>query len=271
MTDLIDLHIEAWRRLRRQPSTLAERERILRSLPCPPESLTREIFDPWWIRRQTKEDGGLKAARSVATDLSHLKTFYHWAVIEKHILVNPVDHASSPSLPKSRPRPTKEPDLKIAVKAANPMLARMIALGALAGLRSAEIAHLDWDDVDLTSRMLWVRHGKGDKDRSVPIGTTLATYLGAAGTGRVVTSNDGEPLSPKAVSSRINRHMRSLGLNTTAHKLRARYATTALEKSGNLILVKDLLGHASVATTQLYLLASNAEARALADAVGDIG
>lgn len=271
MTDLVTLHIEAWKRLRRQPSTLAERERILRALPCKPESLTREIFDPWWIGRQMRDDGELKAARSVAADLSHLKTFYKWMVGEGHIMIDPVAHAKSPSLPKSRPRPTKEPDLAIAIKSANPMVARMLALAAFAGLRSAEISHLDWDDIDLSSRMLWVRHGKGDKDRSVPIGVALAAYLGTAETGAVITSPGGKPLSAKAVSSRINRHMRSLGLNTTAHKLRARYATTALEKSGNLILVKELLGHTSVATTQLYLLASNSEARALADAVGEIG
>ncbi len=269
--DLIEIYLAQMVRDRKSSGTIAQKKRMLELLPMSVESLTFEIFEPWWENFQYRADGTLKAAKTVGAELSHLKSFYKWAIRKRYLSLNPCEGVDAPKQGSSRPRPTRETDLSKAMSSAQPMMARMLALGAFAGLRSAEIANLDWNDIDLTSRMLWVRHGKGDKDRSVPVGTALAGYLAPVGTGRVITMANGSTISPKGVSSRINRFLRSQGIESTAHKLRARYATTALEKSGDLILVKDLLGHSSVATTQLYLLASTSKARALADAVGEIG
>lgn len=269
--DLIDSYLAEMVRERLSAGTIAQKQRMLRLLPMTAETLTYEVFEPWWVDFQYRADGELKAARTVGAELSHIKSFYRWAIRKRHLVLNPAEGVSAPRKGSSKPRPTREPELAKAMGAARPMMARMLALAAFAGLRSAEIANLDWRDVDLSARMLWVRHGKGDKDRSVPIGVALIAHLGAEGTGRVITMRNGSSISAKGVSSRINRFLRSQGIDSTAHKLRARFATVFLEKSGDLVLVKDLLGHASVATTQMYVLASNTKTRALADAVGEIG
>ena len=271
MADLTALHLEASKRLRRTSSTLKEREMILRRLPCKPEELTREIFDPWWIGRQMKANGELKAARSVATDLSHLKTFYKWALAERHIASDPVAHAKAPFQPKSRPRPTREPDLVQAIGKANPAMKAMLALGAMAGLRSSEIARIRWDDLDIQAGVMRVRHGKGNKDRSVPLSDDLLEALGASGSGLIVLTSTGKSMSPKAVSARIGRYLRSQGIDSTAHKLRARYATRFLAATGDLAATAEVLGHASVQTTTAYTIASSDTMRRGAAAAGRIG
>jgi integrase len=125
----------------------------------------------------------------------------------------------------------------------------MIRLGASAGLRCCEIASMRSDCVVRTAKGWALRvHGKGDKTRVVPVPRELADLV-SAHDGFLFPGADNGHLSAAYVSKLISRGLPS---GVTAHMLRHRYGTRALRATGNLRAVQELLGHASVATTQVY-------------------
>lgn len=162
-------------------------------------------------------------------------------------------------------------DVGTGMREATPGMRRMLALGAMAGLRSAEMARITWADIDPDEGVLHVRMGKGSKDRTVPLSGPLLAELGEHGQGHIVTWSTGRTMAPKAVSASIGRYLRSQGVGFTAHKLRARYATRFVAATGDLASAAKALGHASVATTQKYVVASSDTMRKGAAACGRIG
>lgn len=137
----------------------------------------------------------------------------------------------------------------------------------MAGLRSAEIAAIKWSDLDPGNGVLWVREGKGGKDRSVPLSAGLLAQLGDPGEGPIV----GREMTPKALSLAIGRYLRSRGIDYTAHKLRARYATRFLAATGDLAAAAKALGHADLSSIGRYVVASDDTMRRGAEAAGRIG
>lgn len=124
-----------------------------------------------------------------------------------------------------------------------------VALAAYAGLRIAEIAAITTDDLSLNSSppVLVVRQGKGKRDRVVPVHPALVRVLRDCSPGRLV------PLVPATIGRKIKRHLHDAGFIATAHCLRHSFGTNAAQVSnGNMLAVRDLLGHRSVETTQRY-------------------
>lgn len=271
MPKLQDRHLAHLHRDRYAPGTIRERARVLASLPLDPLSLSRDAMGAWWETRQTTRTGHPRAASSLAAERSHVRAFYAWAIAAELIDHNPGDWLPRVRQKSPAPRPTREGDLASAYSDANPAMRMMLALGAMAGLRSAEIASIRWDDLDSASGILTVRNGKGGKDRTVPLSDSLIEALGQPGRGPIVTNSAGGPLTAKAVSSRIGRFLRSHGVRSSAHKLRARYATRFLAETGDLEATRAVLGHASVATTQRYVIASSDVMKRGARAAGRIG
>lgn len=143
----------------------------------------------------------------------------------------------------------------------------MVALMVHCGLRCGEIAALMVDDVDRAAQLILVR-GKGGHQRVLPVPAEawqlLEQYLAstpARGGQAVFRRHDhpGEPLRPSTISVMLGRLMRSSGVKgsahdgVSAHALRRTCATDLLEGGANLRQVQAVLGHASIATTQLYL------------------
>jgi site-specific recombinase XerC len=125
---------------------------------------------------------------------------------------------------------------------------------ACAGLRCVEISRLDWCDVDLEAGRIVVM-GKGMRERSLELAPDVVALLAALEgiDGPVFTGARGGRLSPARVSQRVCRAFHTAGYGTVAHQLRHRCATTALGLDGaDILVVRDLLGHASVSTTQIY-------------------
>jgi integrase len=182
------------------------------------------------------------------------------------------DHNAADWLPRVRQKhtlatPVSEGDLFRAITDAPEPVRLMLVLGAMAGLRSAEIAVVTWENIDRGNGVLWVRDGKGGKDRSVPLSAGLLAELGNPGEGLIV----GREMSAKAVSLVIGRHLRSRGIDLSAHKLRARYATRFLAATGDLVATAAAMGHADVSTTARYAVASSDTMRRGAEAAGRIG
>ena len=139
----------------------------------------------------------------------------------------------------------------------------IVLVGAYAGLRVSEIVQLQVEHLDFEGSMLEVHAGKGDKDRNVPMHAKLAwalrTYLGErttgwvfpaarathGGTGHHSARQAERMVKDAAKKAEIARHV-------TPHKLRHTFATLLLANGADLLEIKDLLGHSSVATTQIY-------------------
>lgn len=265
--DPIADHLDDLRRSRYSRAAITARERVLRSIPGDVLQADRETIQAWWRTRQERADGQPRAASSLSQDASHLRAFGRWAMMQGLAERNPADWL--PRVRQKRPaaRPVPEADLYRAMHDAPDDMRRAIALAAMAGLRSAEIAAIDWADLDPANGVLWVREGKGSKGRSVPLSAGLLAALGDPGEGRII----GREATPKAVSQAIGRYLRSKGVDYTAHKLRARYATRFLEATGDLAAAAEALGHSDLSSIGRYVIASSDTMRRGAEAAGRIG
>ena len=248
-------------------TTLRERERVVSSIPGDPLTLDRERTQAWWATRQTLPGGDERAASSLSQEASHLRRFCRWAMQQGLVNYNAADWL--PDVRQKRPAaaPVPEGDLHRLMLDAPEGMGRMIALASMAGLRSVEIGAVKWSDLDPGNGVLWVRLGKGDKGRSVPLSSGLLVALGDQGTGYII----GKHMTAKAVSQAIGRYMRSRGVDYTAHRLRARYATRFLAATGDLKAAADALGHADLSSISRYVIASSDTMRRGAEAAGRIG
>jgi len=190
--------------------------------------------------------------------LSHLSTFYVWAVANEWYTRNPVAKLQRPKLRRLVPDPTPEHEVFAAMRAGTPLLRCWVTLMAFAGLRCGEVASLRAEDIDPTSCTLRVT-GKGETPREIPMHPFVARELdGAPRRGWVFTDPaTGQPYTPAQVSKLVGRHLRAIGAtHDNAHRLRHRFASALLEAGADIADVSQLLGHASLATTQGYAQAS---------------
>ena len=134
-----------------------------------------------------------------------------------------------------------------------------------AGLRLSEAINLKWADLDLMTGKLHVKQGKGGKDRILWLGEPdlealrhwrerQAQVVGHAPE-HVFTTLDGKPLQPRYVQAMVARYAKRAGIakRVTPHTLRHTFATDLLRECGNVELVRRALGHANLATTQVYV------------------
>lgn len=131
------------------------------------------------------------------------------------------------------------------------------------GLRVSELTGLCWRDLDYDLGMVMVRAGKGNKDRLVPLGEPALDALKAwraamplawTPDGAVITNLRGGRLTPRSVQNIVARRVREAGLDTaiTPHGLRHCFATHLLNAGADLRSIQEMLGHASLQTTQRY-------------------
>jgi site-specific recombinase XerD len=199
------------------------------------------------------------AASSIRNQLVNLRAFYRWAMRAGIATHDPTVLVDRPRIPMALPRPAPEHDIARLYETGDTQLRAIVALMACAGLRCVECSRLDWRDVDFAAATVIV-NGKGRRERLIDLSPDVVRAVAALALatrrtcGAVFTGPTGVRLSPARVSQRINRALRDLGVpTTTAHQLRHRCATMALAQPGvDLLAVRDLLGHSSVSTTQIY-------------------
>jgi integrase/recombinase XerD len=141
----------------------------------------------------------------------------------------------------------------------------MLELAYASGLRISELRNLRLEQLHLESGFVTVR-GKGNKERVVPVGSravqALKTYLEAGrpelvtvkSPGAVFLTRRGSAFARLTMWTRIKRRARFVGLtrSVTPHMLRHSFATHLLEHGADLRVIQELLGHASIATTEVY-------------------
>jgi site-specific recombinase XerD len=218
-----------------------------------------------------REGGRALSRQTVARKLAAIRSFYGNLVERGALEHNPADLVPSPRRPRGLPRALRADEVerlldRIPVR--SPLEMRDRALFELAyscGLRCEEIVNLDLESVDFDAEELRVL-GKGSKTRIVPIGepaqAALERYLSRArpalaGRGSepaLFVSKSGRRLSSSDVRRRLRIWLRTASLagGISPHVLRHSFATHLLEGGADLRTIQELLGHASLSTTQVY-------------------
>lgn len=214
--------------------------------------------DPWTVSAEQLVAwvGGEAWRRETRRSVyASLRSFWGWAVATGRCEVSPAATLPSVKPEPPLPRPTPEPIYRCALVRADERERLILQLAAHAGLRRAEIAKVHRTDLieDLAGWSLIV-HGKGSRDRMIPLPQWLAwsvrQHLAESETGWLFPGAVGGHLSPQTVGILASR---LLPTGWTLHTLRHRFASTAYAGDRDLISVSQLLGHASVATTQRYV------------------
>lgn len=197
-----------------------------------------------------------------------LISFFDWCVTNGYITENPAARlpAVTPSPPQ--PRPATDEIWQELMAVATPREVMMARLAEEAGMRRAEVAVCGLQDlIQDQGGFALIVHGKGGKQRVVPVTNSLATAIRAFCPGGYLFpgSIDGH-VSPGHVGRLISRLMPE---GWSMHKLRHRAATRWYRVSGDLIAVQEGLGHASVSTTQRYVARSREALREMIEAAND--
>ena len=219
-------------------------------------------------------------ATSVARTLSAVRSFHRFLLREGVADRDPAAAVAQPRLPRSLPRPLPAEDVRRLLEAPDattPAGTRDRAILELlygSGLRISELTGLDVDDVDPEAGSVRVL-GKGGKEREVPVGSfardALGAYLtrgrpalaGANSRGALFLNARGGRLSRQSCARLLAAYVRLARIDrrVTLHTLRHSFATHLLEGGADVRVVQELLGHASVATTQIYTLVTTRHLR----------
>ncbi len=191
-----------------------------------------------------------------------LRSFFRWWAEEHGQDEHAAESLPIVAVPRAVPRPAADFDVMAAIQSAPPWVALAIELMATCGLRRAECACLRVDDVIAVGQGWTLRVvGKGGHERVVPCPPHLARRIRARRGGWVFPGGQRGHVSPGWLGKQVSR---ALGDGGTAHTLRHRYASVAYGHTHDLRAVQTLLGHASVATTQVYTAVDDAAVRDVA-------
>jgi len=250
--------------------TLAAYRRDLAKLAAAFPGRQLESLQDVELRRQAMRlHGQGLSPRSLARTLSAWRAFYRWLVKRGVIAVDPCLGLKAPKRPRSLPKALRPEQAQALLDApAEDALAlrdrAMFELFYSSGLRLGELVALDVaSGVELADGLITVT-GKRGKTRSVPVGSkareAIAAWLekravfAAADETALFVSRRGTRLTPRAVELRLARWAKRSGLSQHVHPhmLRHSCASHLLQSSGDLRAVQEMLGHASIATTQIY-------------------
>lgn len=189
-----------------------------------------------------------------ATYHAALRAFYAWALKAGHIHADPTAETPRPKRPKGLPRPVHTAHVSAMLAQVNRKRTRaMIILAAYAGLRVHEVAKFRGEDIDQYSGILTVT-GKGGKTAMLPAHDTIIELAKHFPTrGYWFPAYNGAPhIRPHAVSKAIRDTMIRAGIEAKPHQLRHWYASTLIDEGVDVRIVKDLMRHESLATTEIY-------------------
>ncbi|MEE9366862.1 MAG: tyrosine recombinase XerC [Dehalococcoidales bacterium] len=224
------------------------------------------------------EQGVVK--HSIARKLSAIRSFYRYLLREEKVSANPLEKASSPKLDRRLPsfltaeeavRLLETPDLSTPQGLRNRALLELLYAS---GMRVSELENLNLEQLNMETNEIRV-WGKGSKERIVLIGEpaahALSNYLaqgrpallGRKKTEAVFLNQYGGRLPARRIQKILDRCARKAGIEKRVHPhvLRHTFATHLLDGGADLRVVQELLGHAQLATTQVYTHVSQSQAR----------
>lgn len=219
-----------------------------------------------------KSDGTALSLRTQAAYLVPVKALFRWLAKTNRVLINPAAELSPPRLERRLPRVILNPE-EIEAVLALPVLDDAVGLRDRAimevlystGIRRSETCALHVGDIDAARQTVMVRQGKGRRDRMIPIGARalawIERYLTAA---RPALASDpdlgvlfltiaGNDLTPDHLTERVGRYIRTAtGKPGSCHTFRHTMATLMLDRGADIRHIQEILGHAGLATTEIY-------------------
>jgi len=240
------------------------------SLPAPEsiEPITIRRFLGWLADKKEKKS-------SLARKLATLRSWYRFLVREGRVTTNPAGSVRTPRLGNRLPKVLTKDDANSLMEFPSEEMKSGRRDRAIletlysSGARVSELVGLNVEDMDLTEGLLRLR-GKGKKERQVPLGSVavaaLQDYLGSSTHSTqtdhgkesmrkmaVFTNNRGTRLSARSVERLVKKYsLRLQHGSITPHVLRHSFATHLLDEGADLRVIQEMLGHASLATTQKY-------------------
>jgi len=211
-----------------------------------------------------------KKPKTINCHLNAIRRFYEYLGEETALNIgNPASRVRPVRMPKPLPKHLKDTQLAVLLAAVDKARDQAIfQLMLRTGLRVAEVVNLTFEDIDFERGRLWIRFGKGNKDRIVFMTTDVVRLIVAYLKGRPASASrhlflvekgkyKGHAISVRGVQKRMEYYVRKAGLKASCHHLRHSFATEMLNAGASLATIQDLLGHASIKTTQRYAKVSN--------------
>ena len=239
-----------------------------------PQQVTKPILDSYqkYLFYYRQDNGEPLSPASRSNYINRLKQFFKWLTRENYLLYNPASELPIPRSSKRLPVVLSEDEVERILLQPNVNRASGLRDRAIlevlysTGIRRLELCNLDLCDVSLTRLTLHVRHGKGDKDRLLPLGSRAAHWLGKyleeARPKFVLSIHDetlflndyGERFKDSKLGDRVKRFINNAGITVagSCHLLRHAMATHMLENGADTRFIQAMLGHANLTTTQIY-------------------
>lgn len=232
-----------------------------------------ESYQRYLSQNYRKKDGKGISPRTQKHHLCVLQQLFKWLCRKRHILTNPASDLELPRVPKSLPRQTlnqeeieqvmNQPDLLDPVGFRDRTIMEVLYS---TGIRRGEVVNLRSSQVDAVNGVLFIKEGKGAKDRYVPIGERALYWIEEYSQKvrpslQIQGSEDflflteyGEPMLVKNLSYRIRKHISKaeLGKTGSCHMFRHSMATHMLNNGADIRFIQQILGHASLESTEIY-------------------
>ncbi|MBE0541038.1 MAG: tyrosine recombinase [Verrucomicrobia bacterium] len=232
------------------------------------------------LASEPKESTRRLSSESVYLEIAALRAFYRFAEQEKLLPANVAEHLSLPRRWKRLPKALTDSEMEEVLAPEVPATPQtlcdqaILELAYASGLRLSELRGLRLEQLHLEAGFLNVV-GKGNKERVVPVGQkaveALNQYLESGrpklvtrrSPGNVFLTQRGTPFAAVTMWLRVKRRTRRAGVsrNVTPHMLRHSFATHLLEHGADLRVIQELLGHATISTTEVYTHVSGSRLR----------
>ncbi len=271
--DIADSH---WELLGYSPRTreryLLQIRELARWFNGPPQEIGRSDLRRYLLK--TKRRKHLTNATTYS-QVNAIKAFFKALMQNEAMEEDPAEDLQLPKRPKKLPTFLTKKELEALLEASsnNTRDHCLIEFIYATGARVSEAVNMKIDEIDLDGKTAMIKSGKGAKDRLVILSnhaaSDIAWYLKERRTPSeyLFTGRSGDSLSARYVQKLIKKyaHKANIGKNVTPHVLRHSFATHMLENDVDIRAIQELLGHASLATTQIYTHVTSERLRALSD------
>jgi len=234
------------------------------------EDISRPKIEVYMLNGRTESNW---SAKTIRNRLITLRGFLKWCVDQNFIQENPAQSIPLPKIRKKLPEHLPKADAfellnwtksyRYLSKIEGLRAIAIIATFIYAGLRHSELYNLNKTDVNMDNRTIFVRSGKGDRDRYVPICDDLAIYLAQYITAQTkrqshcpaffVSLNNDKRMSVSVIPRLVKKLRNASGIYFYPHMLRHTFATLLLEGGASIVSIKEMMGHSDVTTTMIYI------------------